>query len=245
MLAKISFRLLVIIIGATGIALLTYNYLSSLQETKTVVVSSTSIPEKTIITEDMLKTITVEANSVDMLLTDHVNDESLVEGAIAKKPIAEGEPIKMDPEILVYPDDQHKYVTKDGKVSLDKFIPNEKRLYTLGLIPEESVDNRLKKGDFVDVILTAETPDEVLGEEVFSRMILQYVEVHEVEKFDESQVSGLAKESLVQHVTLIVSPQEAVALATAREQGNVSLVLNPSDGEEMDVQMIYESTFQY
>jgi len=245
MLAKISFRLLVIIIGASGIALLTYNYLSSLQETKTVVVSSTSIPEKTIITEEMLKTITVEANSVDMLLKSHVNDESLVEGAIAKKPIEEGEPIKMDPEFLVYPDDQHKYITKDGKVSLDKFIPNEKRLFTLGLIPEDSVDNRLKKGDFVDVILTAETPDEVLGEEVFSRMILQYVEIHDVEKFDENQVSGLAKESLVQHVTLIVSPQEAVALATAREQGNISLVLNPSDGEEMDVRMIYESTFQY
>lgn len=245
MLAKVSFRLLVIVIGASAIALLTYNYLSSLQETKTVVVSSTAIPEQTIITKEMLKTVTVEANSVDLLLKNPIDDPSIVVGAITRKAIKEGEPIKMDPELLVYPEEQRRYVTKDGKVNLDKFIPNEKRLFTLGLIPEESVDNRLKKGDFVDVILTGEIPDEAQGEEVFSRMILQYIEVYDVEKFGENQVSGLAKEGLVQHVTLIVSPQEAVALATAREQGNISLALNPSDGEPMDVRMIYESTFQY
>lgn len=244
MLTKISFRLLIIIIGAGGIALLTYNYLDSLQETKTVVVSSKTIPEQTIITEDMLETIKVEAKSAELLLKDYIDDVSLVVGAITKKAIAEGEPIQMTPEALVYPEDQHEYVSKTGKVNTDKFIPNEKRLITLGLTPEESVDNRLKKGDFVDVILTAQRPDSELGEETFSRMILQHIEIYDVEVFDENEMAGLGKEALIQHVTLIVSPQEAVALTTAREQGNISLILNPSDGEVEDVYMIYESTFQ-
>lgn len=243
MLAKISWRFLIIVISAGAIALLTFNYLESLQETKKVVITSTTIPEKTVITEDMLKTVTVEAKSADVLVSDQVNDSDLVVGAITRKTLSEGEPIKMDSDLIVFPEDRMEYLTESGKVNVDKFIPNDKRLYTLGLEPNNAVDNSLKKGDYVDVILTGETTYED-ADETFSRMILQYVEVYSVEDFDENQISGLAKDSLIQHVTLMVSPQEAVALANAKEEGNLSLALNPSEGEEVDVKMIYQSTLE-
>lgn len=243
MLAKISWRFLIILISAGAIAFLTFNYLESLQETKSVVITSQAIPEKTIITDDMLKTVTVEAKSADALVAEQVNDPELLVGAITRKRINEGEPLKMDSDLIVFPKDRMDYLTESGKVNMNMFIPNDKRLYTLGLEPNNAIDNRVKKGDFVDVILTGETTYED-ADEIFSRMILQFVEVYSVEDFDENQIGGMAKDSLIQHVTLMVSPQEAVALANAKEEGKLSLALNPSEGEEVDVQIIYQSTLE-
>lgn len=243
MLAKISWRLLIIVICAGTIAFLTFKYLESLQETKTVVITSTTIPEETIIEEDMLKTVTVEAKAADILVSEQVSNIDTVVGAITKEEIGEGEPIKMDPRMIVFPEDRLEYLTKEGKVNPGKFIPNDKRLYSLGLEPNNAIDNRIKKGDFVDVIFTGETTSEDT-DETYSRMILQHVEVYSVEGFDENQVSDLAKDSLIQHVTLMVTTQEAVALANAKEEGKLSLALNPSEGEEADVKMIFQSTFE-
>lgn len=243
MLAKISWRFVVILISAGIIAFLTFNYLDSLQETKSVVITTEDIPEKTIITEEMLKTVSVEAKSADVLVSNQVDDPELVVGGITRKKLSEGEPIKMDSNLIVFPEDRMEYLTESGEVNANKFIPNDKRLYTLGLEPNNVIDNRVKKGDFVDVILTGETTSKD-SEDIFSRMILQYVEVYSVEAFDESVIGDMAKDSLIQHVTLMVTPQEAVALANAKEEGKLSLALNPSEGEEVDVKMIYKSTFE-
>lgn len=243
MLAKISWRLIIILIGAGIIALLTFNYLSSLQDTTKVVVTKTDIPDKTVITADMLETVTVETQSANALVQNQVNDADLVIGAITRQKINSGEPMKMDSDLIVFPEDRLEYLSETGEVNVDKFIPNDKRLFTLGLYPENAVDNRLQKGDFVDVILTGETASEEI-DEVYARMILQHTEVYTVENFKGDQLAGMAKDGVIQHVTLIVSPQEAVALANAREKGNLSLTLNPSEGHEVDVQMIYESTFE-
>lgn len=243
MLAKISWRVVIILISAGAIAYLTFNYLESLQETKSIVISSATIPEKTEITEDMLKKVTVESKSADILVVEQVNDPDLVVGAITRKEIKEGEPIRMDSDLIVFPEDKMEFLTESGKVNMDMFIPNDKRLYTLGLSPDNAVDNQLKKGDFVDVIHTAETSS-TESDEIFSRMILQFVEIYSVEEFDDNQLDGIGKESLTQHVTLMVTPQEAIALANAKEEGNLSLVLNPSEGEEVEVKMIYQSTLE-
>ncbi|HLR80820.1 MAG TPA: hypothetical protein VK119_09645 [Bacillota bacterium] len=80
MLAKISWRLLIIVICAGTIAFLTFKYLESLQETKTVVITSTTIPEETIIEEDMLKTVTVEAKAADILVSEQVSNIDTVVG---------------------------------------------------------------------------------------------------------------------------------------------------------------------
>lgn len=243
MLAKISWRLLLIIISASVIAFLTFKYLDSLQETKTIVVTSTTIPGKTVITDDMLTTVTVEAKAADALVSNKVTDSTLVVGAITRKEISKGEPMRMDPDLIVFPEDHAEYLTQDGRVDKSKFIPDNKRLYTLGLNPSGAVDNRLREGDYVDVIYTAETSHEDY-DDIYSRMILQYVKVYAVEDFNDDNMNDLVKDTLVQHVTLMLSPQEVVALATAKEKGTLSLSLNPSHGEEIDVQMIYKSTLE-
>src|SRR5690625_7314906 len=101
MLSKISWRLILILISAGIIAFLTFRYLDSLQETKKIVVSTTEIPEKTIIEKDMLKTVTVEANAADTLVQDQVSDIDKVIGAITREKIDEGEPMKLDPDLIV------------------------------------------------------------------------------------------------------------------------------------------------
>lgn len=243
MLAKISWRVLLILISAGTVAFLTFNYLDSLQETKKIVVTSTNIPAKTIIEEDMLTTVTVEAKAADILVPNQISDSDLIVGAITREEIGEGEPVHMDSDLIVYPEDRINYLEEDGRVDMSKFIPNDKRLYTLALEPSQAVDNRLEQGDFVDIIYTGETSYEDL-DEIYSRMILQYVEVYAVEYYDESQFSNLVKDGLIQHVTLMVTPQEAVALANAKAEGSLSLTLNPSEGEEVEVRSIYQSTFE-
>jgi len=243
MLSKISWRLILILISAGIIAFLTFRYLDSLQETKKIVVSTTEIPEKTIIEKDMLKTVTVEANAADTLVQDQVSDIDKVIGAITREKIDEGEPMKLDPDLIVFPEKKTEYLKNNGDVDYSKFIPDDKRLFTLGLEPDKIVDNRIKKGDYVDIIYTG-TVEYDNQEEVYSRMILQYVEVYDIEKFDDSQLAGAGKDSMIQHITLMVDPQDAVALANAQEEGQLSLTLNPSEGEEVEVQMIYESTFE-
>lgn len=241
MLAKISWRLILIVVSAGGIAFLTFQYLDSLQETRTIVVTDTDISEQTEIEEDMLETVTVEAQSADTLLSEEVENPEEIAGAITREDIDEGEPVRMDPDLLVLPDETAEYLEEDGSVDLSEFIPNDKRLYTVALEPDGAVDNRLEKGDHVDVIYTGES---IENGEAFSRMIIQYSEVHEVENYDEEELGNLAKDNLIQHVTLLVSPQEAVAIANAEEEGDVSLALNPSDGEEVEVEEIFESTLE-
>ncbi|MFB4159394.1 Flp pilus assembly protein CpaB [Geomicrobium sp. JSM 1781026] len=241
MLAKISWRFILILLSGGAIAFFTYQYLDSLQQTETIIVAEGDIPEQTEITEEMLTTITVEAQSADLLISDRVVEIDQIVGAITREDISEGQPMQMDPEMIVFQEQRAEFMTDDGRIDRSSFIPDEIRLYTLALEPHASVDNSLESGDYVDVLFTGE--EQETGQS-YSRMIIQYAEVYEVESFDESALGNLAKDSMVQHITLMVSPQESVALANAKSAGELSLVLNSSQGEQEDVDIIYESTME-
>ncbi|MDQ0298875.1 Flp pilus assembly protein CpaB [Salibacterium salarium] len=241
MLGKISLRLILILGSAAGIAFLTYQYLQSLQETETLVVADTTIEEHSVIEEDMISTVEVEANAAKTLVQNSIEDPEVVKGAIAKTEISSGEPLELDPDLLVYPEDREEYLTQDGSIDSSEFIPAEKRLFTVALEPDDAVNNTLQSGDLVDVIVTLDS--EETGER-FSRMLSQAIKIHDVETVDGSGES-YGKDGLIQHITLVVSPQEAIALSTAKEEGVVTLSLNPSDGgEKVEVERIYESSLE-
>ncbi|EZH65401.1 hypothetical protein DH09_17385 [Bacillaceae bacterium JMAK1] len=240
MFAKLSWRLILILGSAGLIAYLTFQYLDSLQQTTAVVVSDRTIAEQTEITEEMLTTVNVEASAVETLLPNRVQDPESVIGAITRQEIESGKPVLLDPEQIVFPEDAAEYVTASGNIDSSEFIPDEMRLYTLALSPQAAVDNSLQKGDHVDVVYTAEDGQG----EFYSRMLIQFAEVYEVESYNEDSLADLAKDSTVQHVTLLVNPQEVVALGNAVENGSLSLALNPSNGESIDLEIIRESTLE-
>jgi pilus assembly protein CpaB len=110
-------------------------------------------------------------------------------------------------------------------------------LIAVALPPASVVDNRLSKGDWVDVIYTSKSDSKAIGESV-SHMILQQVEVFDIERVN---VKGEGRESVMQHVTLLVSPQEAVKLSLAKHKGDIDLILNPWNGDRERVAPVTDS----
>lgn len=227
---RISWRIILIITSAAAIAFSTYSYLNSLQQTVKIIVAAEDIPAHTEITESMLKEIEVEINSAQSLVKRSSNDKNQLVKGITLKKITAGEPIQLDPETLIFPENRQMYLRANGEVDVTYFIPKDRRLLTVALDPQGSVNNSLRKGDWVDVIYSTKDDNKAAS----AKMFLQQIEVFETEtiKFNED---ATGKQGIVQHVTLLVTPQEAVVLSLAKRQGNIDLTLNPWNGEKEKV----------
>ncbi|ARK32001.1 Flp pilus assembly protein CpaB [Halalkalibacter krulwichiae] len=234
MVGKISLRIILIMFSASMVAFFTYQFLNQLQDTVTVIVAAEDIPARQTIEEHHMKEITVEANAAGMLAGNRIMSEAELVGAITLKDIQAGDVMKLDEELVIFPEAQQLYLQSNGQVDLTAFVPMDKRLVTVALKPDSAVNNILKKEDWVDVIFTGQTLEGI----PYSEMILQQVEVFELEKFT---VNDLEKENVVQHVTLLVSPQDAVALTHAKRLGEIDLILNPWNGEREEVNRVIMS----
>jgi Flp pilus assembly protein CpaB len=225
-----SWRILLILFSAGAIAFSVYYYLDSLQQTVKVVIAAEEIPAHTVITETMLKVVDVEINAANTLLENQTSELDMVVGSITLKNIRKNQPIEMNSELLVFPEQRQLYLRANGKVDVTYFIPKDRRLITVALQPEGSVNNTLQKGDWVDIIYSTKSETDSST----AKMILQQVEVFDVESLhiDEGTTN---KQGMIQHVTLLVTPQEAVVLTLAKRQGNIDLILNPWNGEEENV----------
>ncbi|NEU30507.1 Flp pilus assembly protein CpaB [bacterium LRH843] len=232
MIGKVSLRIVTILVSALCIALFTYQYLNSLQEKATVIVAAKDITARDVITEEHLKVIEVEANAAAALGEGAIGSPSELVGGIALRKIQKGEIMRLDQETFIFPENQQLYMQANGTVDLSAFVPKEKRLITIALPPHSAVDNRLKKGDWVDVIFTGENEDE----NYYSDMFLQQIEVFAVERL--AKLDEMGKESVIQHVTVLASAQEAVSIALAKQTGAIDLVLNPWNGEREETQRV-------
>ncbi|WP_339186166.1 Flp pilus assembly protein CpaB [Brevibacillus sp. FSL K6-6036] len=237
MFAKVGWRIFFILVSAGAIAYSVYEYLDSLRQTTVVIVAAKEIPAHTLITEDMVKPVEVAADSARLLITKPVTVKEDVVGGITLQKIEAGKPMELDPKALIFPEQRSMYLRKDGSVDMTYFIPKEKRLISVALPPASVVDNRLSKGDWVDVIYTSKSDSKAIGESV-SHMILQQVEVFDIERVN---VKGEGRESVMQHVTLLVSPQEAVKLSLAKHKGDIDLILNPWNGDRERVTPVTDS----
>jgi pilus assembly protein CpaB len=240
MFFKISWRVILIILSAGAIAFSTYSYLDSLQQTVKIIVAAEDIPAHTEIKESMLKEVEVEVNSAKLLLHKPALDKESVVGGISLKNIRAGQPIQMDPELLIFPEKRQLYLRANGKVDITYFIPKDRRLLTVALEPQATVNNLLEKGDWVDVIYTSKSSN---NNQNFSNMILQQIEVFDVEKI-ELDDNSTGKQGTIQHVTLLVTPQEATILTLAKRRGSIDLVLNPWNGEKEQVLPVSEEALK-
>ncbi|SFP85397.1 Flp pilus assembly protein CpaB [Salibacterium halotolerans] len=229
MAAKISLRFIIIIVGALTIAFLVYQYLQSLEEKSTVFVASSTIEANTEISGEDVESVEVDAQSAETLAADSIQSSEEIIGGFALKDIESGDVLTLDEDTIVFPEDRQLYLTAAGEIDVSAFIPKNKRLVTVGLEPDAAVNNVLEKGDWVDVIFTREENDNT-----YSEMILQQVDVFQVEEV-EAGASGGGKAGMVQHVSLLLSPQDAVTLTNAKQQGQIDLVMNPWNGEQAEI----------
>ncbi|BCJ86623.1 Flp pilus assembly protein CpaB [Effusibacillus dendaii] len=229
MISRISWRFVLILLCAGAISYAIYTYLDSLRQTVPVVVAKSEIPVNVEVKTDMLQIVQAEKKTADTLLRHAASRVEDIVGGITLQKITAGSPIQMDPKVLIFPEHRQTYVKGDGSVDVKNFIPKDRRLMSVALDPESAVNNMLQKGDLVDVIFTSDANKS--GNE-FSNMILQQIEVFDVEQLSFSkQPDSLGKQGLVQHVTLLLAPQDAVTLALAKRDGKIDLALNPWNGE--------------
>ena len=147
MTLRVSWRIILILLSAAAISFSVYSYLDSLQQTVKVVVASEDIPAHTEVTEKMLKMVEIEVNSANALLKKPAQELGNLVGGITLEKFSAGQPIEMTKENIIFPEQRQFYLRASGEVDVTYFIPKDKRLITVALDPQGSVNNALQKGD--------------------------------------------------------------------------------------------------
>ena len=192
----------------------------------TVVTAKTSIPERTLIKEDMLSLTTVPSNKVPngalMRTTDLV-------GRPTRVAIGQGEIITTQNVFASILD-----------MGLSGRIPPECRAITVGISDVTGVAGFAQPGDYVDVMLVS---SQVENNKVVSEMILQNVLLLAINKQVENQSSAPAQSNAKGQsqkagnqpkvtgspamATMALVPEDALKLAAKAQLGQIYLVLRP------------------
>ena len=191
----------------------------------TVVTAKTSIPERTLIKEDMLSLTTMPSNKVPngalMRTTDLV-------GRPTRVAIGQGEIITTQNVFASILD-----------MGLSGRIPPECRAITVGISDVTGVAGFAQPGDYVDVMLVS---SQVENNKVVSEMILQNVLLLAINKQVENQSNASAQNSANKNqnagnqpkvtgspamATMALVPEDALKLAAKAQLGQIYLVLRP------------------
>lgn len=194
-----------------------------------VVTAKTSIPERTLIKEEMLSLTTMPSNKVPngalMRTTDLV-------GRPSKVAIGAGEVITTQ-----------KVFASIMDMGLSGRIPPECRAITVGISDVTGVAGFAQPGDYVDVMLVS---SQVENNKVVSEMILQNVLLLAINKQVENQSSAPAQSNSKDNkgqnqkagnqpkvtgspamATMALVPEDALKLAAKAQLGQIYLVLRP------------------
>lgn len=195
----------------------------------TIVTAKTSIPERTLIKEEMLTLKTVPSNKVPngalMRTTDAV-------GRPTRVPIQPGELIT-----------NQKVYASILDMGLSGRIPPDCRAITVGISDVTGVAGFAQPGDYVDVLLIS---SQVENNKVVSEMILQNVLLLAINKQVEDQRSASAQNNAANNkgqnqkssgqakvtgqpamATMALVPEDALKLAAKAQLGQIYLVLRP------------------
>lgn len=197
----------------------------------TVVYAKTSIPERTLIKEEMLTLKTMPSNKVPIGALVRTTD---VVGRPTKVVINQGEVITTQ-----------KVFASILDMGLSGRIPPECRAITVGISDVTGVAGFAQPGDYVDVMLVS---SQVENNKVVSEMILQNVLLLAINKTVESNIDVNAraksddKNTKAQNTnivgqpkvtgnpamaTMALVPEDALKLAAKAQLGQIYLVLRP------------------
>lgn len=226
-MSRLSPKMLLILAFIVSVAAfaLIYGYLNDVKEESVtskvvpVVVAAVDIPEKTVITANMVKIAMIP---VDLVQIGAIRKTENAVGALAKVAITAGDQLN------------DKRVAIDGKVpGFIGNIPNDKRAVAIGITDITGVAGFAKPGDYVDVMVVGGKEN---NQRVAGKILLQNVLVLAINKKeassntdetnkDKNKVDNNADK--LSTATLAVDPDEAVKLAVAQQQGILYLALRP------------------
>jgi len=220
----ILLTLLLTIVTSAAVYLYLENYKASMtnREYVQVVVTNQTIPNRERITQDMLKTVTVDREYVHPNAFRNVKD---VVGGISTTRIAKGDEVLRD------------YVASSNDIEkgLAFVVPEDMRAITVPVNEISALNYMVRPGDMVDVIVTItlqhQQPDGSTKSFEQSNYVLQKVFVLATNDnlgYDNGFVNqdGSRKNT----VTLAVYPDHALTLALAADYGTIRLLLrNPAD----------------
>ena len=192
----------------------------------TVVTAKTSIPERTLIKEEMLSLKTVPSNKVP-------------NGAIVRTTDLVGRPtrVAINPGEVIT---NQKVFASILDMGLSGRIPPECRAITVGISDVTGVAGFAQPGDYVDVMLVS---SQVENNKVVSEMILQNVLLLAINKQVENQSSAPTQNKSDGNnqsagnqpkvtgqpamATMALVPEDALKLAAKAQLGQIYLVLRP------------------
>ncbi len=194
----------------------------------TIVTAKTSIPERTLIKEEMLSIITMPSNKVPIGALTRTTD---LVGRPTRVAINQGEIITTQ-----------KVFASILDMGLSGRIPPECRAITVGISDVTGVAGFAQPGDYVDVMLVS---SQVENNKVVSEMILQNVLLLAINKQVENQSNAPnapAQNSANKNqnagnqpkvtgspamATMALVPEDALKLAAKAQLGQIYLVLRP------------------
>lgn len=198
-----------------------------------VVVAQRSIPEHTVITEDMVK---IQSIAEDAVHPDAITTKDKVVGGISKSEIINGEQVLSG-----------RVVNADSDASLSYWIPENMRAITIPVNEVSGVANYISKGDRIDILVTYQM--EVLqpdGEEKnipFTFTQLQNIEVVELGAL--KPPSDTESYDQPNSITILVNPQQAEVIAFATLNGTLHLTLrSPIDNNRIELEHYSLDNFQ-
>ncbi len=182
-----------------------------------VVVASTMIPPRTIITGNMVELKTIPPDEAKGVAPGALNDVSQAVNAVSKELIASGEVIRRSHLLGALRD-----------IGVTALVPPGRRAMMIVLTHKPQVVNLLHPGDRIDVIATFDNE--------FSRMLVEDVEVVSVnagaESSPTSSNSGQPAPPVSPHIIVSVTPKEAETLALASD-ATLDVLLHPQASSEL------------
>ena len=199
------------------------SFLDSLQATEPVVIAAREIPERAVITSDMVTIVQVNRGERARLAADSFGSKEQVLGRYARRRIDAGEVLRNRPGDLT--ESPYGVTVRIGMMPLAESLPSDTRAVAVKLDRQAVLGQQVRIGDYVDLIFTSKS-DSTGG--VYSTMLIQQVRVLNIEQPADS-VDG---EVLV---TFLVNPAQSVDVSLAKRTGTIDLALNPPDpGDPID-----------
>lgn len=221
---KIKIVLVVILSGI--IFFFTYTYLNELKDNTTIIIAKQDINPHTLIKPEMVEEVPIGRKDKEMFEKNSISNIEELENTISIEKIDKGKTIVKDENAITGNKEeliQRKVMLENGEINNSYFISDNNRITTIRLDSEGAVGNKLKVGDFVDVIFSQ------VGDEnsSFSSTIMQHIEVYDIEESED--LNG------EKNISLVVTPQQAVDITYAKRQGKADLSLNASKGNSEEV----------
>lgn len=224
MYRNIKVRIVLIIILALGFAFATHKYIGSFNNEMDIVVLVNDIEARSTISESDVKITRISMNDKEEFFPTAASSIEQVVGLISRDTLQAGIPVLIDNEYFVL-DGIEDATGENGELVDAYFIPEGMRIMAINLDSTGSINNTVQKGSFIDLIFTSQ---EASTGGIYSRIIMQSIEVYDVENITKTENGAVSN---TQNVMLLVTPEQSIDIALAGRNGVIDCVLNPLKGE--------------